>query len=162
MKRALIIWLFIGIPLFLALNVTGARLGTAGYPLWLLFLITSGPIIVLLFFLFMLPAFNRLFNNTFLGQGKEAGRILKTGRSAVATVLLIRENSQGGVLTINDQPVLNLKLLIEDGNSKPYEVSLDTLIPRTKLPRFQPGAEFKVKVDLENQNKIVIDTNEKI
>jgi len=142
------------------LAIIGGRLTVLNYSDWLIGLIVSVPIFLMIFFLFILPIFNQLTNNTFFGQGKEAARILKNGESATATVLYIGENSEGGALTINDQPVLNLKLLIEDGTRKRYEVSLDTLISRTAVAQFQPGAVFKVKIDSHDPQKVVIDNNE--
>jgi hypothetical protein len=96
-------------------------------------------------------------SNTFFGQGKKAKTILETGRSATAKVIALDENSGGGVVTINDQPYLNLKLSVDDGKAPPYEVSFDTIIPRSAVPQFQPGASFKVKIDQNNPQTVVID-----
>jgi hypothetical protein len=98
-------------------------------------------------------------SNTFFGEGKKARAILAAGRPATATVLSLAENSKGGVVTINDQPLLNLKLLIEDGSSPAYEVSFDTIIGRADVPQFQPGAKFKVKIDSADPQKVVIDVD---
>lgn len=97
-------------------------------------------------------------SNPFLGSGKKAKRILQTGRPATAKVTFIGENSKGGVVTINDQPYLNIKLKIDDYKNVPYEVSLDTVIPRHMVPQFQPGALFPVKIDPEDIYCVVIDT----
>jgi hypothetical protein len=105
----------------------------------------------------LIPSMFSFFSNTFLGGGGEAKRILATGRPATATVLAIGENSGGGVVTINDQPYVNLKLKIDDGQAPPYEVSFDTVIARTDVPLFQPGAMFAVKIDPKNPKKITID-----
>jgi hypothetical protein len=96
-------------------------------------------------------------NNTFFGKGKEAGKILETGRSATATVVSLEENSGGGVVTINGQPYLNLKLLVDDNLNPAYEVSFDTVIPRSAVPQFQPGAAFEVKIDQTNPQIVVLD-----
>ncbi|PIS31425.1 hypothetical protein COT42_01125 [Candidatus Saganbacteria bacterium CG08_land_8_20_14_0_20_45_16] len=96
-------------------------------------------------------------SNTFFGSGKKAKRILETGEPAGATVLSLSENSKGGVVTLNDQPYLNLKLLIEAQDSQPYEVSFDTIINRSDVPQFQPGAKFKVKIDPADPQIVVID-----
>jgi hypothetical protein len=60
-------------------------------------------------------------------------------------------------LTINDQPVLNLRLQIDDGYQQPYEMSFDTIVPRSAVPQFQPGTMFAVKVDPEDPQKVVLD-----
>lgn len=83
-------------------------------------------------------------------------RILKYGRPAMATVKSIGESSQGGVITVNDQPYLNLLLEVNDGTRAPYEVSLDTIIPRAVVPQFQPGAVIAVKVDPNDPRKVAI------
>ena len=95
--------------------------------------------------------------NIFLGEGKKAGEILETGRSATATVVSLEENSGGGVVTINGQPYLNLKLLVDDNLNPAYEVSFDTVIPRSAVPQFQPGAAFEVKIDQTNPQIVVLD-----
>jgi hypothetical protein len=88
---------------------------------------------------------------------KESKRIQAMGREATAVVQGIGENSQGGIVTINDQPLLNLQLEVHDGSVPPYPVSLDTVIPRAAVPQFQPGAVIPIKIDPENPDKIIID-----
>ncbi|MCK4593462.1 hypothetical protein KAU45_03090 [bacterium] len=88
---------------------------------------------------------------------KESKRIARFGRPAEAVVLAIGENSEGGVVTINDQPLLNLQLEVHDGATPPYVVSFDTIIPRAAVPRFQPGAVIPIKIDPENPQKVIVD-----
>jgi len=88
---------------------------------------------------------------------KESKRIQAQGREATAIVQAIGENSEGGIVTINDQPLLNLQLEVHDGNVTPYPVSIDTVIPRSAVPQFQPGAVIPIKIDPENPDKIIID-----
>lgn len=95
---------------------------------------------------------------SFLGSGQKAKIIIEIGRSATAKVLYIGENSKSGVVTINDQPYLNLKLKIDDYKNSTYEVDLDTVIPRHMIPQFQPGAIFPVKIDPDDPKSVVIDT----
>ncbi len=117
---------------------------------------------VLVFAVPLLPFF-RIFSlfgggyNYFWGAGKKAKEVLLNGRSAKATVISIGENSGGGTMTINNQPVLNLKLLIDDGYRKPYQTSFDLIVSRSAVPQFQPGAMFAVKVDLADPKKVVFD-----
>jgi hypothetical protein len=154
----LLIWFFIGIPLMFLLVLVGGYLSAQNAPGWIFPALMVLPVLLIVF-LFVFPAIKALTSNTFLGAGAEARRILQTGYPATATVLQIGESSEGGVVTINEQPYLNLKLLVEDGRHKPYEVGIDALIPRTAIPQFQPGVVFKVKVDPNNPQKVVIDTN---
>jgi hypothetical protein len=93
---------------------------------------------------------------SFFGGGATTRRILRTGRPATAVVKHIGESSQGGVITVNDQPYLNLVLEVNDGARTPYEVSLDTIIPRYAVPQFQPGAMIPVKVDPNDPEQIAI------
>jgi len=91
------------------------------------------------------------------GFGTE--RILKTGLKAIAKVIHIGELG-GSVVTINNQPVLNLDLEVSDGTSPPYIVSIDSIIPRALVPQFQPGAPIAVRIDRKNPKKVVIDWEE--
>jgi hypothetical protein len=92
------------------------------------------------------------------GGGKERKRILAEGRPAIGEVIELGENSGGGYMTVNDQPVVNLKLRIYDGNKPPYEVSFDTVISRLAVPQFQPGVKIPVKIDPLDPNKVIIDS----
>jgi hypothetical protein len=94
----------------------------------------------------------------FFGGGKDRKRILSEGRSAEGEIIAIGENSGGGIMTINDQPVVNLRLRIHDGNKPPYEVSFDTVISRLAVPQFQPGVRIPVKIDPLDPNKVIIDS----
>jgi hypothetical protein len=120
--------------------------------------IIVGSVLVVVCSMRVLPKF--LFSgflSPFLGMSKDAQRVLSTGRPAKATVLSIGENSGGGVVTLNDQPYLNLKMRVEDGLSPPYEVSLNTIIPRAAVPQFQPGAVLTVRIDPQNPMNLVLE-----
>jgi hypothetical protein len=80
---------------------------------------------------------------------RETERVLAAGRPAKAVVKSISESSLGATVTVNDQPYMNLTLEIHDGYSDPYVVRFDTVVPRTEVPRVQPGEEIAVKVDGE-------------
>lgn len=88
--------------------------------------------------------------------GFNTRRILRKGRPATAVVKRIGESSQGGVITVNDQPYLNLVLEVNDGARTPYEVSFDTIIPRYAVPQFQPGAIIPIKIDPNDPEQIAI------
>jgi hypothetical protein len=129
-------------------------LGNAGFITIIVVLIILATAFPLIYFFRMLGS----SYNLFLGGGKKSQSVRLYGRSATATVLNIGENSGGGIVTINDQPYLNLKLKIDDGYGQPYEVSFDTIIPRAAVPQFQPGATFPVKIDPNDPNTVVFDT----
>lgn len=103
----------------------------------------------------LIPSLKPIFS--FFGGSPTERRIRGAGRPARATVLAIGENSGGVVVTVNDQPYLNLQVRVEDGFRAPYDVSFDTIIPRSALPQFQPGAAIPVKVDPDDPEKVVID-----
>lgn len=65
----------------------------------------------------------------------------------------------GVVVAVNDQPYLNLQVRVEGGFRTEYDGSFDTVIPRSVLPQFQPGAVIPVKVDAEDPQKVVIDSD---
>ncbi|MBN2379946.1 hypothetical protein JXM67_09125 [candidate division WOR-3 bacterium] len=128
-------WWIVGLVVFIVLTVAGSIIPFIG-------------------------AFGSFFGggySFFWGSSKKGKEILTSGRAAKATVVGIGEHSGGGTLTINDQPVLNLRLEIDDGYKQPYEVSFDTIVPRSVVPQFQPGAMFAVKVDPADPQKVVID-----
>lgn len=102
---------------------------------------------------FMKPFFS------FIGGGPKIKKILRTGRPAAAVILAIGENSEGGVVTVNNQPYLNLQLEVRDGTKRPYVVSIDTIISRSAIPQFQPGAVIPIKISQDDPNQIAIDWN---
>jgi hypothetical protein len=117
---------------------------------------------ILLFFLPFIVVFGWMRKSLggmsgIFGGGKERKRILAEGRPAIGEIIELGENSGGGYMTINDQPVVNLKLRIYDGNKPPYEVSFDTVISRLAVPQFQPGVKIPVKIDPLDPNKVIID-----
>jgi hypothetical protein len=83
-------------------------------------------------------------------------KLLRTGRSAKAKVISIRENSDGGSIKINGKPLLCLVLDVDNGRGKQYIVKLDTIIPEEDIRRYQPGALVDVKIDKDNPKNIVI------
>lgn len=96
----------------------------------------------------------------FWGKGRRARKVLESGKRAEGDAYGNRRELRGGSVTINDDPYLNLRLRIDDGLNKPYEVSLDAVISRYILPQFQPGESFPVRVDPQDMQVIVYDTNQ--
>jgi len=141
-------------------NTLIRSIGSAWWGRGMTFLVVAAIVLTILPFLLVLRGiYKGGAINTFWGKGKEALEILKSGFPARATVIGIGETSQGTV-TINEQPYLNLRLRVEDGYKSPYDVSLDTMVPRAAIPQFQPGAVFAVKVDRANPQNIVYDPEE--
>lgn len=131
-----------------------------GNTVWIVLFVIS---MIFVFALSILPfvgIFKGMFGgkgyNFFWGTGKLAKQILASGSDATATIVSIGENSGGGTVTINDQPLLNIVLQIDDNYAPTYEVSFDTIVPRSAVPQFQPGASFAVKVDRADKNNVVL------
>lgn len=89
-------------------------------------------------------------------NGGKNNIILKEGRSAKAKIIKLNEDDES-VTTINGQPFVSLTLEIYDGDKKPYQVKLKTIIPRLHVPQFQEGKYLKVKIDSKDSNKVVVD-----
>jgi hypothetical protein len=150
----LIFWTFV--PLWAPLV-----LGPAAYE-WL---DTSSVPVVITIALLVLPflVVGFVFYGVFFGATapfrrvtRDTETVLAAGRPAKAVVKSISESSLGATVTVNDQPYLNLTLEIHDGFSDPYVVSFDTVVPRTAVPRVQPGSEVAVKVDPSDPEKVAV------
>jgi len=94
--------------------------------------------------------------SSFFGGTRVAKRILRVGRPATGVLKSISESSTGFTININKQPYLNLVLEIIDADRTPYEISMDTIVPRTVLPQLKPGTELAVKVDPNAPEKVVV------
>ena len=92
----------------------------------------------------------------YLFGNKDRNRILASGRPAKAKVIKLGESGRG-IVTINEQPFVSLKLEVYDGSKPPYQVELKTIVARLDIPRLQPGAELAIKIDPNNPEKIAID-----
>jgi hypothetical protein len=49
-----------------------------------------------------------------------------------------------------------LSLEVHDGSNPPYVVNFDTLIPRTAIPQYQPGARLQIKIAPDDPNRIAV------
>ena len=150
----LIFWSFV--PLWAPLV-----LGPAAYE-WL---DTSSVPVIITVVLLLLPfvVVGFIFYGVFFGAAapfrratRETKDVVAAGRLVKAVVKSISESSLGAAVTVNDQPYLNLTLEVSDGYSDPYVVSFDTVVPRTEVPRVQPGVEIAVKVDPNDPEKVSI------
>jgi len=169
MKKNKFVWTFAlpflgAVPIVLIASFEQKIKSGWGEPTWnTLFAVAMVLVFVLSFFPFI-GLFKSLWGkkniNFFWGRGKLARRIMATGSNAKATIVSIGENSQGGVVTINDQPLLNLVLRIDNNYDPEYEVSFDTIMPRTAVAQFQPGAQFAVKVDRADKNNVVFNAQD--
>ncbi|MBI4259595.1 MAG: hypothetical protein HY658_03420 [Actinobacteria bacterium] len=80
-------------------------------------------------------------------------RLLATGLPGRATIL---EMTQTGVL-VNDQPQVELKMLVEVEGRPPHEVTQKAIVPLIALGRLSSGQPLPVKVDPANPNDLAIE-----
>jgi hypothetical protein len=116
-------------------------------------LITAG-CITLIVVLSLLPFIGPMFS--FFGGSAETKRIIREGRPATGKIISIGESSQGGTITVNDQPYLGISMEVNDGFRTPYVTSVDTIVPRYAIPQYQPGAVLNLMVDKEDPEKVAI------
>lgn len=135
------------------------RLGSGTFGTIMTLLIISVVVVSILPFIKIFKGFFSGRYGFFWGRGALANQVLQSGTPAIATVKSIGENSGGGTMTINGQPVLNLILEIQIDSKPPYEVSFDTIVSRSAVPQFQPGASFAVRVDPNNLQNVVFDSS---
>ncbi len=155
----MLVWVVWGVCLLALLYIESA--GVAFVPLELTYLLIF--LVVALPFLPFIPmiidAFSMLLGSsltsTFYGNSKEAEEILRNGIPAIATIESIGETDKASV-TINDQPYLKLVFQIDDGRREPYQVEMNLLVPRARIPAFQPGNSFQVRVSREDESRIVM------
>jgi hypothetical protein len=85
-------------------------------------------------------------------------KILKTGRSGKAKIISISE-SEKGVISANDQPLVKLEVEIYDGNKPPRLMTTEMIISRLVVPQFQPGKIINIKIDQKDSSRVVFDLN---
>jgi len=159
-SNRIFLWVLISIvPLLLLGILPLLRLDIPGFPdigrstalFTVLMILPFAVVFILVFKLFKKPLM------AFFGGDAETRRILATGRSVLGTIRHIGESSLGGTITVNDQPFINLQVEVPDGPDGPTVLSIDTVIPRTAIPRFQPGMKIALKIDPGDPGKAVID-----
>lgn len=137
MKAGIIIGL-IGGAIGLIVGV-GAAVATAG--IWgLLFAIPFVVVFGWMYLKFLKPIFAQ-------------SRLIKTGEPATATVLEISDTN----MTINENPVVKLKLKVQRKSGAPYEAELKTVVNRLQVGYYQPGSILSVKVDPNRPESIAVE-----
>lgn len=82
-------------------------------------------------------------------------RSLQTrGLQAQATILEIRDTGT----TINNSPLVHLKLQVEPGDRPGFEAETELLINRLQVPQIQPGAKVTVRYDPQS-HAVALDTH---
>ncbi len=99
-------------------------------------------------------SFRSLFK--YVTNSNDRKKILANGRLAKAKIIELGESGRG-VVTINNQPFVSLKLEVYDGSNSPYQTEIKTIIGRLDVPKFQPGNMLAIKIDPKDKMKVAID-----
>ena len=83
----------------------------------------------------------------------EARDIQATGEEANGYVLAIWDTG----MTLNDDPIVGLKLRVTRAWGEPYEVTIPkSLVSRVHVPQVQPGQTVPVYVDRQNPARVAL------
>ena len=84
----------------------------------------------------------------------EARAIQKVGEAASGIVIEVWDTG----ITVNDDPVIGLKLTVQRSGQQPYEVVINkSLVSRIHVPQFQPGWQVPVRVDPKDPGRVALD-----
>ena len=84
-----------------------------------------------------------------------SNRSLQTrGLQAQATILEIRDTGT----TVNNSPLVHLKLQVEPGDRPGFEADTELLINRLQVPQIQPGVKVAVRYD-PRSHAVALDMN---
>jgi hypothetical protein len=92
-----------------------------------------------------------------LAAGAENRRLRRMGRPAGAKVLDLADTGT----TINDNPVVRLRLQVDAQDEPPFEAEAERLVSRTDIPRYQPGATLSVMYNPQSHEVAVLDPKPK-
>lgn len=84
---------------------------------------------------------------------RRANRLRTAGMRGTATILAITDSN----VTINQNPMVNLRLRVNIANHPPYEVTKRQVISRIAVGQFVPGATLPVLVDPADPSDVMID-----
>lgn len=83
-------------------------------------------------------------------------RVLKIGRPVSGVITDIGETDRG-VITVNDQPYIEIDVEVHDSVRGVYPVSFKSIVPRVAIPGIQPGEEIPLKVHPKYPYRVAID-----
>lgn len=83
---------------------------------------------------------------------------LRTIKSGEAAVGLIRRVQHTGTY-VNEQPQLNIEVMVTRQGQQPYPASFQAIIPQTAIPQFQPGGVIPLLVSAKHPSKVGLDRN---
>lgn len=88
-----------------------------------------------------------------MDQQTAAARLAVNGEPATAQVSAARDTGH----LLNNQPIVELSLLVFLEGQPPYPVNVRQIVPLTQLGRLTPGARLAVKVDPKVRETLYVD-----
>jgi hypothetical protein len=89
-----------------------------------------------------------------MGRERDREEILGTGKPADGTILDIEDTGN----RFNDQPEVILSLEVRPPDGPSYKAQARMILSPVHIPRFQPGAEVKLKVDPEDPSRVAVES----
>ena len=81
-----------------------------------------------------------------------ATRISETGIAGAATVTFVKETG----IMVNDDPQIKITVRVSIPGRQDYDATRTEIVPLVAMSRLTSGIQLPVKVDPENQSKIII------
>lgn len=91
------------------------------------------------------------------GPRLNAKRLQKNGVPGKAKILEVQETN----IIINSNPPVKLILELRNNAGRIYTTSTKIVIPRLKPNLYKEGTEIPVKIDVNNEKDLIIDSNRK-
>ena len=87
------------------------------------------------------------------GRRRRAERLRTAGMRGQATVLEVSDSN----ITVNNNPMIKLRMRVAIPNHPPYEVSKRMVVSRIGVGQYMPGSQLPVLVDPANPKDVMID-----
>jgi len=85
-------------------------------------------------------------------DSQKAQHLMANGHVGTATVQAIRDTG----MTVNDNPSVQLDLLVTVDGGEPYSVTHTQVVSRIAIGSFQPGATLPVRVDPADPQSLIV------
>lgn len=96
-------------------------------------------------------SFGILFSSLFKGAARRKA-LLRQGVDASAKLMVVEQTGT----RVNDQPMLQLRMMVEVPGKSPYSVLHREVVPQIRLAQLQPGMHLPVKVDPKDPRNMAI------
>jgi hypothetical protein len=88
-----------------------------------------------------------------ISESRQRQSLLRNGERAVAEILNISDTG----VTVNDNPRVALRLLVQPKSRTGFEATTKLLVSRLSLAIFQPGAKIQVRFDPNDLQKVAVE-----